>query len=35
MKNVTKRTGKIEQLSKKKIFDSICNANAAVEDKSA
>ena len=33
-KNVKKRSGKIESLSKKKIFDSICNANNAVEDKS-
>lgn len=29
--NVAKRTGKVEQLSKKKIYDSIVNANSAVE----
>lgn len=32
MKNVVKRSGKIEALTKKKIFDSICNANEAVSD---
>lgn len=31
---IIKRTGKIENLSKKKIYDSICNANMAVEDES-
>lgn len=30
--NIIKRSGKIEQLSKKKIFDSICNANSAVDN---
>jgi len=34
MKNVIKRSGKIEPLTKKKIFDSICNANSAVQDQS-
>ena len=34
MKNVIKRSGKIEPLTKKKIFNSICNANAAVKDES-
>ena len=32
MKNVVKRSGKIEALTKKKIFDSICKANEAVSD---
>lgn len=31
---VLKRSGKTEALSKKKIFDSICNANSAVSDDS-
>jgi len=30
--NVVKRSGKTEALTKKKIFDSICNANACVKD---
>lgn len=30
--NIIKRSGKIEALSKKKIFDSICNANGCVKD---
>lgn len=30
MKTIMKRSGKVEQLSKKKLFDSICNANDAV-----
>ena len=34
MKNVVKRSGKIEPLTKKKIFDSICKANDAVSDTS-
>ena len=29
---IVKRSGKIETLSKKKIFDSICNANSCVKD---
>jgi len=29
--NVSKRTGEVEQLSKKKIYDSIVNANNAVQ----
>lgn len=32
MKNILKRSGKIEALSKKKLFDSICNANNAVSE---
>ena len=30
--NVVKRSGKVEPLTKKKIFDSICNANMAVTE---
>jgi len=30
--NVVKRSGKTELLTKKKIFDSICNANMAVAE---
>ena len=30
--NIEKRCGKIEQLTKKKIFDSICKANESVDD---
>lgn len=30
--NVVKRSGKKETLTKKKIFDSICNANSAVDE---
>ena len=30
--NITKRSGKVEKLSKTKIFDSICNANNCVEN---
>ena len=30
--NVIKRSGKKELLTKKKIFDSICNANSAVDE---
>jgi ribonucleoside-triphosphate reductase (formate) len=30
--NIIKRSGKIEVLSKKKIFDSICNANGCVKE---
>ena len=30
MKTILKRSGKVEALSKKKLFDSICNANNAV-----
>ena len=32
MKTILKRSGKVESLSKKKIFDSICNANNAVAE---
>ena len=32
MKNILKRSGKVEALSKKKLFDSICNANNAVSE---
>jgi ribonucleoside-triphosphate reductase (formate) len=34
MKSMTiiKRSGKIEKLTSKKIFDSICKANGAVQD---
>ena len=32
MKTILKRSGKIEALSKKKLFDSICNANNAVSE---
>lgn len=34
MKTVQKRSGKIENLTKKKTFDSICNANDATEEES-
>ena len=30
--NVLKRSGKKEPLTKKKVFDSICNANSAVDE---
>ena len=30
--NVVKRSGKIEPLTKKKVFDSICNANMATAE---
>lgn len=32
MKTILKRSGKVEALSKKKLFDSICNANNAVAE---
>ena len=32
MKTILKRSGKVEALSKKKLFDSICNANNAVSE---
>lgn len=31
--NIVKRSGKVEKMSKTKIFDSICNANSCVESK--
>lgn len=32
MKTILKRSGKVEAISKKKLFDSICNANNAVSE---